>query len=184
MSYKCGGNIFHQGDLLDKPLSSSNWHPERWQTYFHETYLNTLEEDNRFWGLFVDGLFDYASVDTHRSAGGVCDMGVVSFNRQVRKDAFYLYKARWNTSDDFLHIVESRWARRADRQQTIKVFTNLPEVELSVNGVFLGSKEVVDGIVAWQDVEMEYGTNTIEVTSRGLTDRISIEIPQSYSADL
>lgn len=184
VSYKCGGNIFHQGDLLDKPLSSSNWHPERWQTYFHETYLNTLGEDNRFWGLFVDGLFDYASVDTHRSAGGVCDMGVVSFNRQVRKDAFYLYKARWNTSDDFLHIVESRWARRADRQQTIKVFTNLPEVELSVNGVFLGSKEVVDGIVAWQDVEMEYGTNTIEVTSRGLTDRISIEIPQSYSADL
>lgn len=184
VSYKCGGNIFHQSGVLEKPLSSSNWHPERWQTYFHETYLAALESDNSMWGIFVDGLFDYASVDTHRSAGGVCDMGVVSFNRQVRKDAFYLYKARWNTSDDFLHIVESRWARRADRQQTIKVFTNLPEVELSVNGVFLGSKEVVDGIVAWQDVEMEYGTNTIEVTSRGLTDRISIEIPQSYSADL
>lgn len=184
VSYKCGGNIFHQSGVLEKPLSSSNWHPERWQTHFHESYLTALESDNSMWGIFVDGLFDYASVDTHRSAGGVCDMGVVSFNRQVRKDAFYLYKARWNTSDDFLHIVESRWARRADRQQTIKVFTNLPEVELSVNGVFLGSKEVVDGIVAWQDVEMEYGTNTIEVTSRGLTDRISIEIPQSYSADL
>lgn len=184
VSYKCGGNIFHQSGVLEKPLSSSNWHPERWQTHFHESYLTALESDNSMWGIFVDGLFDYASVDTHRSAGGVCDMGVVSFNRQVRKDAFYLYKARWNTSDDFLHIVESRWARRADRQQTIKVFTNLPEVELSVNGVFLGSKEVVDGIVAWQDVEMECGTNTIEVTSRGLTDRISIEIPQSYSADL
>lgn len=184
VSYKCGGDIFHQSDLLEKPLSSSSWHPERWQTYFHETYLAALEGDSSMWGIFVDGLFDYASVDTHRSAGGVCDMGVVSFNRQVRKDAFYLYKARWNTSDDFLHIVESRWARRADCQQTIKVFTNLPEVELSVNGTFLGSKEVDGGVVEWQDVEMQYGTNTIEVTSRGLTDRISIEIPQSYSADL
>lgn len=184
VSCKCGGDIFHQGDLLEKPLASSSWHPERWQTHFHETYLAALENDHSLWGIFVDGLFDYASVDTHRSAGGVCDMGVVSFNRQVRKDAFYLYKAHWNTNDDFLHIAESRWARRADKQQSIKIFTNLPDVELTVNGKFLGSKEVVDGVALWQDVEMEFGTNIIEATSRGLTDRISIEIPQSYSADL
>lgn len=184
VSYKCGGNIFHQGDLLEKPLSSSNWHPERWQTYFHETYLASLEGDNRLWGTFVDGLFDYASVDVHRSAGGVCDMGVVSFNRQARKDAFYLYKSRWNNTEEFLHIAERRWARRADTLQTIKVFTNLPDVELTVNGKFLGSKESVKGSVVWEDVELEYGTNTIETTSRGLTDRISIEIPRSYSADL
>lgn len=184
VSYKCGGNIFHQSGVLEKPLSSSNWHPERWQTHFHESYLATLQDDSSLWGLFVDGLFDYASVDTHRSAGGVCDMGVVSFNRQARKDAFYLYKARWNTEDDFLYIAERRWARRADLQQTIRVFTNLPEVELSVNGKFLGSKEVVNGIVEWQGVELQYDSNTIEATSRGLTDRISIEIPRSYSADL
>lgn len=184
VSYKCGGNIFHQSGELEKPLSSSNWHPERWQTHFHESYLATLQDDSSLWGLFVDGLFDYASIDTHRSAGGVCDMGVVSFNRQARKDAFYLYKARWNTEEDFLYIAERRWTRRAELQQTIKIFTNLPEVELSVNGKFLGTKEVTNGTVEWQDVELEYDSNTIEATSRGLTDRISIEIPRSYSADL
>lgn len=184
VSYKCGGNIFHQGDLLQKPLSSSNWHPERWQTYFHETYLESLGKGGHFWGLFVDGLFDYASVDTHRSAGGVCDMGLVSFNRQARKDAFYLYKAAWNEEEEFLHIAERRWGRRSDTLQRVKIYTNLPDVELTVNGKYLGSKESVDGIVEWEDVDLERGANTIEATSRGITDRVSVEIPHSYSNEL
>ena len=111
-------------------------------------------------------------------------MGVVSFNRQVRKDAFYLYKARWNTNDDFLHIAEKRWARRTDTLQTIKVYTSLPDAELTINGHFLGSKESVDGAVVWEGVDMERGTNTIEVTSRGITDRVTIEIPRTYAEDL
>lgn len=184
VSYKCGGNIFHQSDLLEKPLSSSSWHPERWQTYFHETYLTSLENDKGLWGIFVDGIFDYASVDTHRSAGGVCDMGLVSFNRQVRKDAFYLYKARWNSNEDFLHIAERRWGRRTDTLQTIKVYTSLPEAELTLNGNFLGAKECVNGAVVWENVDFERGTNVVEVTSRGITDIVTIEIPRSYAEDL
>ena len=184
VSYKCGGNIFHQSDLLEKPLSSSSWHPERWQTYFHETYLTSLSADDHFWGLFVDGLFDYASVDTHRSAGGVCDMGLVSFNRQARKDAFYLYKAHRDDGEDFLHIAERRWGRRSDTQQTIKVYTSLPEAELTINGEFLGAKECENGTVVWEDVTLRRGINTVEVTSRGITDRITIEIPHSYAEDL
>ncbi len=184
VSYKCGGNIFHQSDLLEKPLSSGNWHPERWQTYFHETYLSAIGSDTLFWGVWVDSLFDYASVDTHRSAGGVCDMGLVSFNRQVRKDAFYLYKSQWNDDDDFLHIAERRWGRRSDTIQRIKVYTNLPEVELTVNGEFLGSKENENGVAEWGEVRLQKGSNQIEATSRGISDRVTIEIPLSYSNDL
>lgn len=184
VSYKCGGNIFHQSDLLEKPLFSSNWHPERWQTYFHETYLGILGEDKHFWAIFVDGLFDYASVDTHRSAGGVCDMGVVSFNRQARKDSFYLYKARWNEEEDFLHIAERRWARRRDTLQSIKIFTNLPDVDLTINGQYIGSKECMNGAVVWDNLDLERGTNTIEASSRGITDRINIEISPSHSSAL
>lgn len=184
VSFKCGGNIFHQSDVLEKPLFSSNWHPERWQTYFHETYIDLLGGDERLWAIFVDGLFDYASVDTHRSAGGVCDMGLVSFNRQARKDAFFLYKSLWNNNEDFLHIVERRWARRTSTLQDIKIFTNLPDVDLTVNGTYLGSKESEDGRVVWKDVELRRGTNTIEASSRGITDNIIIEIPHSYSSSL
>lgn len=184
VSYKCGGNIFHHSDLLEKPLTSSSWHPERWQTHFHETYLRALEDDSLFWGIFVDGLFDYASVDTHRSAGGVCDMGVVSFNRQARKDAFYLYKSVWNNNDEFLHIAERRWGTRTDTLQNIKVYTNLPDVDLSVNGAFVSTKEGANGVIEWDGVVLQKGSNLIEATSRGVTDRVAIEIPFSHSDEL
>ncbi len=184
VSYKCGGNIFHQSDNLQKPLVTSSWHPERWQTLFHETYLDALSEDQHFWGLFVDGLFDYASIDAHRSAGGVSDMGIVSFNRQVRKDAFYLYKANWNNEEEFIYIAERRWASRINKNQTIKVYTNMPEIDLIVNGEFIGTKEAVDGIVIWEGVELQRGPNSIEANSRGITDRITVEILNRYSDEL
>lgn len=184
VSYKCGGNIFHHGDVMEKPLASSSWHPERWQTHFHETYLRALEDDELFWGIFVDGLFDYASVDSHRSAGGVCDMGVVSFNRQARKDSFYLYKSVWNDEEDFIHIAERRWGVRSDTLQNIKVYTNLPDVDMSINGEFIGTKENHNGVVVWEGVDLNKGSNLIEASSRGVTDRITIEIPHSHSDEL
>ncbi|MBR4851234.1 MAG: glycoside hydrolase family 2 protein [Tidjanibacter sp.] len=184
VSYKCGGSIFHQSDLLDKPLSTGAWHPERWQTHFHETYWDALREDSLFWGLFVDTLFDYVATGTSRSSGGVSDMGVVSFNRQVRKDAFFLYKAAWNEEDEFIHLAEKRWSRRTNTTQQIKVYTNLPDVDLTVNGKFMGSLENTTGVVVWPNVELQRGTNLIEVSSRGLTDQTYIEIPYNTTSDL
>ncbi len=184
VSYKCGGSIFHQSDVLEKPLTTSTWHPERWQTHFHETYIDALKEDGLFWGLFVDTLFDYVAKGTSRTSGGVSDMGVVSFNRQVRKDAFYLYKAIWNEDDEFLHLAEKRWSRRREPKQSIKVYTNLPDVELIVNGKFMGGQENTTGVVVWEDVVLQQGTNHIEVTSRGLTDQAYIEIPYNATRDL
>ena len=111
-------------------------------------------------------------------------MGVVSFNRQVRKDAFYLYKAIWNEEEEFLHLAEKRWSRRRDTIQQIKVYTNLPDVELTLNGKFMGSLENTSGVVVWENVELQHGTNHIEVTSRGLTDQAYIEIPYNATSDL
>ncbi len=184
VSYKCGGSIFHQSDLLERPVANDHWHPERWQTHFHDTYLASLGGDNLFWGLFVDSLFDYPAVDASRASGKVSDMGVVSFNRQVRKDAFYRYKAAWNTTDEFVHIAEKRWSRRTDTLQTIKVYTNLPSAELTVNGVFCGARESEGGVMTWSNLDLDYGTNNIEVTAQGLTDSTIIDIPENYSVEL
>ena len=184
VSYKCGGSIFHQSDLLEKPVANSHWHPERWQAHFHDTYLASLAGDELFWGLFVDSLFDYPAVDASRASGRMSDMGLVSFNRQERKDAFYRYKGAWNRNDEFVHIAEKRWSRRLDTLQTIKVYTNLPTAELTLNGEFVGQRENEGGVMTWSNLDLERGINRIEVTSRGLTDSTVIEIPENYSVEL
>jgi len=184
VSYKCGGSVFQQSDVLEKPLASSSWHPERWQTFFHETYLGALRDDRLFWGTFVDCLFDFASSGLPKASGGINDMGVVSFNRQVRKDAFYLYKSAWNTKDPFIQIAEKRWDKRTDTLQTIKVYTNMPDVALTVNGKFMGRQINSDGIVEWTGVVLQKGMNVIEASSGDKHDGTTIEIPFSYSGSL
>ena len=80
-------------------------------------------------------MFDHGSVRT--AAGGlrgVNDCGLVTFDRQVRKDAYWLYKANWNREDPFIHIASVRERRRSDKIQTVTVYTNLPVAELCVNG--------------------------------------------------
>ncbi|MFR7707847.1 MAG: hypothetical protein ACLUZZ_01515 [Alistipes inops] len=76
-------------------------------------------------------MFDHGSVRT--AAGGlrgVNDCGLVTFDRQVRKDAYWLYKANWNREDPFIHIASVRERRRSDKIQTVTVYTNLPVAEL------------------------------------------------------
>jgi hypothetical protein len=60
----------------------------------------------------------------------------------------------------------------------------MPEVELTVNGEFLGTKESVNGIATWDNVALKSGPNSIEASSGGFTDRIAIEILQKYNDEL
>jgi beta-galactosidase len=46
----------------------------------------------------------------------------------------------------------------------IKVYSNMPSVELELNGVSLGSKTGSNGVFAWPDVPLAIGANTIQAT--------------------
>ena len=60
------------------------------------------------------------------------------------KDAFYVFKSYWNTTDLFTYIESHTWTERQgpkDLARTISVYSNCPEVELFHNGKSLGSKK-------------------------------------------
>ena len=122
--------------------------------------------DRRFWGMFVGNMFDFGSVQYSWGATpGVNDCGLASFDRRVRKDAFYLYKANWNDHDMFVHITGKRREVRSSKTEQIKVYSNCPEVELFVNGQSLGMRSEEAGIFTWDSVSLRNGTNILRAAS-------------------
>lgn len=177
VSYEAGASIRQQSDSLQRPVFGGNWHPERWQTHVHEEYFRYLSLDSLFWGVFAGNMFDYgAARDTSGEGAGVNDHGLVTFDRHHRKDAFFLYKANWNTDDKFVHIAEKRWNVRRTPKQQIRAYTNCPEAELFVNGSSQGTAVPENGIATWRDITLQQGGNVIEVRSGDLTDNVTIEI--------
>lgn len=165
--YGAGASIYHQQDSLVKTVPTSWWHPENWQTYYHIENWKTISSCPYVWGSFVWNMFDFGAA--HRTEGdrpGINDKGLVTFDRKVRKDAFYFYKANWNREEPMLYLTGKRNTVRTQRLQTITAFTNLSGAELFVNGKSYG-KAIPDSyaILEWKNVELEPGENEIKVVS-------------------
>ena len=177
INYGAGGSVYQQGDSLYRPSVNGLFHPERWQTSLHETYFAYVNPVEWLWGCFISNMFDYGAATRRWGDGsGVDDRGLVTLDRKTRKDAFYFYKANWNDSNKFLYIAERRWDNRPDRPQTVKVFSNVSEAELFVNGVSQGVRQPVSGVMRWDGVVMKVGDNNIEVLSGRLKDNCNIRI--------
>lgn len=121
--YSAEGFVHQQPDRYDKPAPYTLNLPERRQSRFHELYLAQLAKDSTslLWGHWVEGLSDYGSA---RRDEGVNGSGLVSFDRQTRKDAFYLYRARWNQRLKTLHLADKRWRERPATMQRMRIYAS------------------------------------------------------------
>ena len=70
---------------------------ESYQCVYHEHMLKLIEERPWLWATHVWNLFDFAA-DGRDEGGkhGENQKGIVTFDRSLKKDPFYLYKAAWN----------------------------------------------------------------------------------------
>ncbi len=108
---------------------------ESYQTVYHEHILNMIEERPWLWATHIWNIFDFAA-DGRDEGGkhGENQKGLVTFDRKLRKDAFYLYKAHWNKKEPFVHIAGGRYVDRTEDVTEIKVYSNQESVTLSVDG--------------------------------------------------
>ena len=165
--YGAGASIYHQQDSLKRGDASGWWHPENYQTYYHIENWKALAERPFVWGSFLWNMFDFGAA--HRTEGdrpGINDKGLVTFDRKVKKDAFYFYKANWNKVEPFVYIANRRHRERTLSVTDIQIFSNQSEVELFVNGKSQGRKQADDyATFEWKGVALQAGDNRIEVRS-------------------
>ena len=97
-------------------------------------------------------MFDFA-VSTRHEGGqeGLNDKGLVTRDRQTKKDAFYFYKANWS-DEPVLYITSRRDSERTNAATNIKIYSNAQQVELSLNGTSIGKNNVsTNGVFLWSN---------------------------------
>ena len=116
--YGAGSNIYQHDDLgadfnwggTDETkghYALGPWQPEEYANYVHEaTYMalygdetNNIEPAANMWGAFIWAMFDFSSYRSEGGLVGVNTKGMVTMDRQTKKDVFYFYKATLPTQD-------------------------------------------------------------------------------------
>ena len=115
---------------------------EEYQALYHEHMLRMIEARPYLWATHVWNLFDFAA-DGRDEGGkhGENQKGLVTFDRTLRKDAFYLYKAAWNRKEAFVHLCGKRYVNRCEEETEIRVYSNQPHIKLYVDGAFIGEQD-------------------------------------------
>ena len=163
-----------------KPKRGDN--SEEYHTHYHEYMLECFKHFPYMWAHYYWNMFDFAA-DARNQGGepGMNHKGLVTFDRKLKKDVFYLYKAYWNKKDKFVYLAGRRYEYRSVAKQTITVYSNLDEVSLYQNGKLVGTKKGEN--VFKFDITLE-AENKLEVKAGDYTDSCVIykvdEEPAEY----
>ncbi len=203
-----GGDTTMNGPWFDKfhamhptiPIGCSeygcealNWHTsdpkqgdytEEYQAYYHEELIKQLFTRKYMWATHVWNMFDFGA-DARAEGGenGQNHKGLVTMDRKYKKDAFYAYKA-WLVSpedDPFVHLCGKRYIDRVEDVTKVTVYSNLPEVELFVNGKSVGKKTAPDHFFYF-DVKNE-GESVIVAKAGDFTDEGKIRKVSEMNMD-
>jgi beta-galactosidase len=183
--YGAGAAVsMHTDNVLGGPIDSRGRpQPEEYANYIHETALAQIDSRPYLYASWLWNSFDFAT--TIRAEGDAQDIntkGLVTYDRSIKKDAFYLYKANWSQQPT-VHIVGRRHGVRAYPTTDIKVYSNAASTELLLNGTSLGAMtDCPQNTCVWKNVQLAGGRN--EVSAQGsfdgkpVMDTIAWQLPE------
>ena len=167
--YGAGANVEQHEENPKPPQTDGQWHPEEWQAGVHETAWAALQTRPYVWATFVWNLFDFA-VSTRHEGGvpGRNDKGLVTYDRTIKKDAFYFYKANWS-DEPVLYLTGRRFTDRTNAVTDVKIYSNARRVELLLNGKSQGYHSLATNcLFLWKNIRLNPGEN--QVTAKAERD--------------
>jgi beta-galactosidase len=175
--YGAGASINqHSWPLDNANKADGHFHPEEAQATCHESNWACFHTRPYLW---CKTIWHFADIQSYqRKEGekdGFNDKGLITYDRKTKKDAFWFYKANWNP-EPMIYIASRRFTQRTQAQTDVRVYTNLKQVTLYINGQKIG-KMKPDEIhrALFNGVTLQPGDNLIRVEGKSGKQLISDE---------
>src|SRR5699024_10338507 len=121
---------------------------EEYHALYHEKVWKIFENRPFLWATYVWNMFDFgANIRDEGGVKGRNNKGLVTYDRMVKKDAFFMYKAHWS-DEKFVHIAGKRFVDHADESVNVKIYTNCNDISLYIDGqlhqTFSGDNRIIE----------------------------------------
>lgn len=146
-----------------------------YQQTFIEYYMKYIEETDFICGAAYWNFIDFTVASRQESMPRFNNKGLTYNASRQYKDVAYFFKASWRSDIPVIHIASRDHDRRvgiAGQPQPIKIYSNMPEVELLVNGKSVG-RQSTDHARTTFSVVLPEGESTL--VARGLRDGVPAE---------
>lgn len=138
--YGADANIHHQSEYLGDALNwGKEFYPETFQTKTHEYHWSVITQHPYILASYLWNMFDFACPMWERGGVACRNMkGLVTFDRKIKKDAYYWYKANWS-QEPVLYLTQRRNVDREKKVTSITVYSNIGTPRVFLNGKELSS---------------------------------------------
>lgn len=153
-------------DTSKVPKYDGQFFPEEYQTRLHEVQWGIIEKHPYLVSSYVWNMFDFATPLWNRGGVSARNMkGLVTFDRKIKKDAFYWYKANWS-KEPVLYISDRRFDKRTEALTDITVYSNKGIPTVTLNGKKLSApvKGYTKVHFIFKNIQLHKGKNIIKAT--------------------
>ncbi|MCC8061728.1 MAG: beta-galactosidase [Rikenellaceae bacterium] len=177
--YGAEANTAHQTELIGDTYNyNSQFYPETYATKTHEIHWGIISRSPYIVASYLWNMFDFAVPMWDRGGVPARNMkGLVTFDRKLKKDVFYWYKANWS-KEPVLYLAQRRLTERERGVTSVTVYSNVGEPSVRLNGRKLTLRQGTTAVHFVADsVWLKRGRNIVTATAKDgagnvLTDRI------------
>lgn len=163
----------------------SQFYPETFATKFHEIHWGVISRHPYLLASYLWNTFDFATPATTQGGVEARNMkGLVTFDRQTKKDPFYWYKANWS-KEPVLYLTQRRATERENQVTHVTVYCNVGIPQLFVNGEEVKTFKIGQTAVHYifENVQLHAGENIIEAKVNHQGKALNDEIKWNYSPE-
>ncbi|WP_407725999.1 glycoside hydrolase family 2 protein [Parabacteroides goldsteinii] len=133
--YGADANLNHQTEYLGDALNwTKEFYPETFATKTHEYQWRVIAAHPYIIASYLWNTFDFCAPMWVRGGVPARNMkGLVTFDRKIKKDSYFWYKANWS-KEPVLYLTQRRNWDREKKETSVTVYSNIGTPKVYLNG--------------------------------------------------